>query len=253
MIAAGRTNQNFRVTAGDHTYFARVGHDLPHHGISRANELRCLRLAAAARVAPEIVYASDGVLVTEFIEGATLSQGEAVDDETLLLLARALRCLHDTTAPTDLHSFDPVEICRRDSRALPAKALSTERRRRIDRALDYRPVLRGQSLIHADLIPENVMISDRRVVLVDWEYAGSGDPAVDIASVVLHFGLGERQADLLVAGHGAIDVRSVRALLPILALREALWCEVQRQFAGLQGDLAAYSEMCWRRLERMTA
>jgi hypothetical protein len=38
-----------------------------------------------------------------------------------------------------------------------------------------------------------------------------------------------------------------------MALREALWCEVQREFAGLRGDLAEYTGMCWRRVERLTA
>ena len=57
-IARGRTNQNFFVQAGDRSFFARLGVDLPHHGISRANEVRCCRLGAAAGVAPKVVFAA---------------------------------------------------------------------------------------------------------------------------------------------------------------------------------------------------
>ena len=250
-IAGGRTNENFRVSAAGRTFFARVGEDLPHHGISRANERRSARLAAEAGVAPAVIHAAEGVMVTDFVDGRTLVQGEPVDDETLARLARTLRTLADAPAPRDLPGFDPVVVCRRDLDALPAGALDAAQRARAVAILAAAPTLEARALIHADLIPENVIVTDMRVMLVDWEYAGRGDPAVDVASVILHFGLAPDQANGFIAAHGAIDPRIVDALQPVLALREALWCEVQRRFAGVRGDLAAYAEMCWRRLERV--
>lgn len=250
-VTGGRTNENFRVTAGARSYFARLGIDLPHHGILRANEARSHRLAADAGIAPALIHAADGVMVTEFIAGKTLVQGEALDDEILAGLARALRTLAAVEVPEDLPVFDPAAVCRRDLDALPAEALSMTRRARALTLLAAAPALTSHGLIHADLIPENVIVSDARVMLVDWEYAGRGDPAVDAASVVLHFGLEPRQAAFFVAQRGDIAPATVNALQPILALREALWCEVQRRVGGLRGDLAAYTEMCWQRLDRV--
>src|SRR5262245_21214028 len=66
-IPAGFTNENFRVFAGGQAYFARAGSDLPHHGISRRQEARCAGIAARAGIAPEVIHARDGVLVTRFI------------------------------------------------------------------------------------------------------------------------------------------------------------------------------------------
>ncbi len=250
-VIGGRTNENFRVTAGARSYFARLGIDLPHHGILRANEIRSHRLAAAAGIAPALLHAGDGVMVTEFIAGKTLVQGEMLDDAVLARLARALRELAAVVAPAELPIFDPAVVCRRDLEALPADALLAPRRTRATNLLAATPVLTARNLIHADLIPENVIVSDDRVMLVDWEYAGRGDPAVDVASVVLHFGLEPRQALFFVAQRGDVAPATVQALQPILALREALWCEVQRRVAGLRGDLAAYTEMCWQRLDRV--
>jgi thiamine kinase-like enzyme len=249
-ISGGRTNENFRVAAGGRTYFARVGVDLPHHGISRSNEVLSHRMAAEAGVAPAVIHAADGVLVTEFVDGATLVQGEPVDDATLARLAATLRRLPLTETAPDLPAFDPVAICRRDLAALPSNTLSTERRKRAAAILDGAPKLSSHTLIHADLIPENVIVAGPRVILVDWEYAGRGDPAVDVASVILHFGLDQRQAALFVGSHGAVSLGTVQALQPVLALREALWCAVQAHFVGVRGDLADYTEMCWRRLDR---
>lgn len=251
-IAGGRTNENFRVTIGSKTYFARIGADLPHHGIHRVNEIACHRRAAAANVAPTVVFEADGVMVTEFIDGRTLVQGEPIDDATLARLADTLRHLSIHADPNGLPSFDPVAICHRDLASLPDEVLSDRRRTRATAILATAPPLMDRSLIHADLIPENVIVSARRVMLVDWEYSGRGDPAVDAAAVVLHFGLDTRQTALLVAQHGGVAAESIRALQPVLALREALWCEVQKRVVGLRGDLADYTEMCWRRLERIT-
>ncbi len=71
-ISEGRTNQSFCVQAGDRSYFARLGVDLAHHGITRANEARCSRLAAAVGIAPKVVFAAGGALVTELVDGRTL-------------------------------------------------------------------------------------------------------------------------------------------------------------------------------------
>ncbi len=152
-ISGGRTNENFRVIVDGRTYFARVGVDLPHHGIRRSNEVLSHRMAAAAGVAPAVIHAADGVLVTEFVDGATLVQGEPVDDATLARLAATLRRLPTTQTAHDLPAFDPVAICRRDLAALPGDTLSAERRQRAAAILDGAPNLSSRALIHADLIP----------------------------------------------------------------------------------------------------
>ncbi len=250
-IAGGRTNENFRVSDAGRSYFARLGLDLPHHGISRINEVRSHRLAAQAGIAPAVIHASDGVMVTEFIAGKTLVQGEPLDDALLVRLAHALQNLAEVAVPAELPIFDPAEICRRDLAALPAEALAAAHRDRAIAILAAAPALTTRALVHADLIPESVIVADARIMLVDWEYAGRGDPAVDVASVVLHFGLDPRQSEFFMACRGAVEPATVKALQPILALREVLWCEVQRRFAGVRGDLADYAEMCWQRLDRV--
>jgi len=245
----GRTNQNFRVTAAGQTYFARVGIDLPHHFVRRANEVRCARLAAEAGVAPGVVHGGDGILITSFIEGRTLSHEEPVADADLDLVAEALRRVHAHPAPNDLNPFDPVAICRGNLAGLPQDAMPPARRRLLETLLDRAPPLAPRCLIHADLIPENFIIAERRAFIVDWEYAGRGDPAVDLAQVIVLFALDDRQAARLLDRHGGVSMAAARALRPVLAVREALWCEVQAHHVGIRGDLPEYRALCWRRVE----
>ncbi len=248
-IPGGRTNENFRVDAGGRTYFARIGVDLPHHNISRRTEIRCIELAAAVGVSPPVLHAGDGILITEFVPGTTLVQGNPVADDVLVRLARALRRLADASVPADLPPFDPADICRGYVAALPAGALPAARAARTEAILAATPKLGDRSLIHADLIPENVIVAPDRLSVVDWEYAGRGDPAVDVAAVVMNFGLDERQAALFVMAHGGVAPALAKALEPVMALREALWCETQRHFVGVRGDLEEYSTLCWKRID----
>ena len=48
------------------------------------------------------------------------------------------------------------------------------------------------ALCHNDLVAENILrVPGRGLVLIDWEYAGIGDPYFDLAVVVRHHGLGD--------------------------------------------------------------
>jgi thiamine kinase-like enzyme len=248
-VPGGRTNENFRVIAGGRSYFARIGKDLPHHHVWRMNEAQCHRLAAAAGVAPSVIHAGDGILVTGFIEGRTLMHTEPVDDRTLELIAKALKKIHQYPAPPDLNPFDPVDICRKNLADLPAGFLPPQRRRLLEAILKATPALQARCMIHADLIPENFIVANGRIYIVDWEYAGYGDPAVDIAQIIVLFGLDDRQTELLLWHHGGVDLAAARALGPAVAARETLWCEIQSHFVGVRGDLEEYRALCWRRLE----
>ncbi len=248
-IPDGRTNQNFFVHDGDRAFFARLGVDLPHHGISRANELRCCRLAAEAGIAPKVAFAAEGVMVTEFVDGRTLIQSEPVSNDILFRLAQGLRRLHEYEVPRDLAPFDPLDRCRRQLEALPDTAVPPARRLRVMEILRRAPRLEARGLIHADLIPENIIIRDDALVLVDWEYAGLGDPLVDLAMVGVHFGLPARQLQEFLASYGDVDPDAVARLMPAIAAREAVWCATQIHFVGISGDLESYARLCWERIE----
>lgn len=70
-IAEGRTNRNFRVTAGEETFFLRLSEKSTELlGIDRNAEQDSARAAAEADVGPEVfVYLPDlGCLVTRWID-----------------------------------------------------------------------------------------------------------------------------------------------------------------------------------------
>jgi thiamine kinase-like enzyme len=247
-LESGRTNVNYRVRCAGEKYFARVAADLPHHSIVRAHEIRCAECAAALGVAPAVVFAGDGVLITRFIEGATLRQGDAAAPAMVERIVRLLALVHEGRLPPGMPDVNPVGFSRAYLARLRPGILGEEDRHRIESILTAAPKGRQISLIHTDLIPENIIDDGERLWLVDWEYAGLGDPATDLANLAMNFALDAQGCREAVAIHGGVSVEAVEALKDAVVVREALWCLTQIAAAGYRGDLATYSRLCLGRL-----
>ena len=248
-ILAGYTNENFRVRSGGRSYFARAGRDLPHHGISRRNEALCSGMAARAGVAPEVVHARDGVLVTRFVEGRSLRIGAAPDRETLIAIGRLLAGVHRVPALPELPPVDLAGACR-SYLALPgSERLAPEDRERLEAIVEGAPAPGAECFVHGDAFPENFIDDGRRLWLVDWEYAGRGRAAADLAYVAMNFDLTEEGLQALLEAHGGpVDGNEVRGLLPVAAARDILWCLSEIDARGLSEKLADYTRECCRRL-----
>jgi aminoglycoside phosphotransferase (APT) family kinase protein len=91
---------------------------------------------------PAIFEVRDDALVLEFVDGPTMAADLGRRPWRLARHARTLAELHDR-----LHEI-PFE---------------------------------GERLLHLDLHPENVLLSSRGPVVIDWTNASAGDPGLDIA------------------------------------------------------------------------
>jgi aminoglycoside phosphotransferase (APT) family kinase protein len=249
VIPAGYTNRNFRVLAAGETYFARLGSDLPHHRISRRNEARCARSAARAGIAPEVVYAREGVLVTRFVEGKTLRMGERPGPDTLAALGRLLARVHRLPVPPGLGEAGLVAACRAYLELPAIRRLERQDRERIERIVEKAPALASNCLVHGDAFPENFIAGPRRMWLVDWEYAGRGHPAFDLAYAAMNLDLSEDGVRTLVAAHGgSVEPGLVRELAPVAAARDLLWCLSEIEARGITRPLRSYTRRCCERL-----
>jgi thiamine kinase-like enzyme len=249
ITAAGRTNRNFLVTCGKQKYFARLGYDLPAHRISRAVEARCALFASQNGVAPAVHYAENGILVTDYVAGRTLNIDDANSSAIMDRVAKHLAVMHALPMPEDIPMFDPVDSTQFYLESLPPEKLGPKERIKIESIIETTPKLEPTTLIHADLIPENIIDDGKKLWFIDWEYAGIGHPAIDLAFIAMNFELSDHQLDAFVALHGDINPDLVRSLKPVIIAREALWCLVQLNVGDApQGDLVAYSRMCLRRL-----
>src|SRR4029077_6153318 len=121
----------------------------------------------------------------------------------------------------------------------PPYAWAHELAARIEERLGARPL----RPCHNDLLPANFIHDGERVWLVDWEYAGMGDPAFDHANFAVNNGLPIGDDD-----------PPEHVLMRFMSdFREAMWGAVQQSLSELEFDFTAYTAEHFERLEQTAA
>jgi aminoglycoside phosphotransferase (APT) family kinase protein len=145
LIASGRAADVFEMTDGRVLKRDREGRSAEH-------EASAMRYAAAHGFpVPEVFDASGTELVMDHVEGPTM---------TADLVRRPWRVRSHALLLADLH----------------------ERLHRLPPPRDLSPRLDGdETMVHGDLHPDNVLLSQRGPVVIDWANAGRGRGADDVA------------------------------------------------------------------------
>jgi hypothetical protein len=90
---------------------------------------------------------------------------------------------------------------------------------------------RGDTLVHFDVLPHNILRTDDRVLFVDWPHARLGAPFIDLLTVLASAGDTEIDLDSLLAGHAVTARVEPGVLTAVLAALTGFW------LAGGQADL----------------
>jgi thiamine kinase-like enzyme len=260
-LSGGITNRNFRVDAAgteDRWVIRLAGNDTHLLGISREVERAATVAAAGVGVGPEVTafIRPEGYLVTRFIVGSPVSDEAVHEPETLRRVADSLRRIHDGPAIPGL--FVPLRIAEA-YRALalargvpipPEYDLAAAIGRRIEMALLSDPIeLRP---CHNDLLNANFIDDGARIRIIDWEYAGMGDPFFDLGNFSINHELTPYEDEILLAAYdGSIrpDRLARLTLMRVVSdFREAMWGVLQQGVSTLDVDFVAYASASFDRL-----
>ena len=109
---------------------------------------------------------------------------------------------------------------------------------------------------HNDLLNANFIDDGQRIRIVDWEYAGMGDPFFDLGNFSINHDLTPDEDAVLLAAHDGVahradrDARLARLTLmrTVSDFREAMWGVLQQGISTLDVDFVAYAGEHFERL-----
>jgi thiamine kinase-like enzyme len=235
VLPGGANNRNFVVRTPRVKYALRIANaQNERFAVDRAAAIQAQRDAAAGGLAPEVVASRlpQGHVLSTFIEGITLpGAGQLREREVLEAVGRTLRQLH--ALPSSIRSFSPFDDIRLWSRL--ARSDGTEIPDDLDELLGS--VWQIEALIeraglpavfcHNDTVPQNFILSDSGLSLVDWDYAGRGWACFELASFCATADLDRELQEVLLRSYDAraseAQVATVELLRFVAAMREATW------------------------------
>ena len=255
-LTGGITNQNYKVTVADEAFVVHVcARNVAIHGINRQIEVQCARAAAQIGVAPAVIAllgnlpSGQELFITRFIQAKTLTAAEVRSPELLPQIVATLQRCHRLTAFAG--HFDVFRIfeqglafARAQQTPLPPFIDQVQAAlQQIETACQRHPV--PQAACHNDLLPANFLQDDDGCVwLIDWEYAGWGDPFFDLGNLSINNEFDDAQdAALLTAYFGAVtptNLARLKLMKIVSDAREGIWAMVQRSLSELDFDFVAY-------------
>jgi thiamine kinase-like enzyme len=258
-IEAGITNRNYRVEVGGEVFVVRLaGAHTELLGIDREHEVEAGRAAAAAGAGPEVVafIPELGCVVTRFVDGDAIPDERLAEPDVIRAIVASIRSIHGcapiaATFPVFRIVDEFRETAAERGVAIPpayddAHAVAD----RIEAAFSSAPM--PLTTCHNDLLNANLLFDAGHVWIVDYEYAGMGDPFFDLGNFSINNGLGPDADTLLLEAYFG-EVRDVhRARLALMRIvsdfREAMWGVVQQGISELEFDYVGYAERHFTRL-----
>ncbi|MBR7889428.1 phosphotransferase [Marinomonas sp. A79] len=203
--------------------------------IHRAEELRVLNCAAEQGIAPVVVWqeSETGCVVSQFVMQPSLDWSVCHGDSDIIRLAQALVRFH--ALPAGQHSYSVFDVIKGYLQRIEEGIVENES---LKKEYDYLVSMFQQMtlperllpsvLCHNDVNPKNVLMDNEHLWLIDYEYAGFGDPLFDLALVAQSHNLDPRQTRLLLSSYG-VDFSSGGLLAAIdhykiaYGMREMAW------------------------------
>jgi aminoglycoside phosphotransferase (APT) family kinase protein len=239
LMGGGKVNRSFLVRTRRGRFVVRLNESVEADpGLDRNRELQLHGAAAAAGIAPPIIYACPdrSCLITDYLEGRAWTPHYFTRMRDLRSLGVRLRALHGLPAPA-MPRFDAIAALRRYA-DLIVSAEPREATRIGDLLARGEAALRRSGsasrepcIVHMDLHHGNVVTADR-IYLIDWEYAQLADPLLDLACVMAYYPRAVSHGPLLLEAAGlaerGVTPEMLVELTRVFNLLTYLWYRARR-------------------------
>jgi thiamine kinase-like enzyme len=257
-LPGGLTNLNYRIHGAPEEYVLRVTGEAEMLGADREAEYAATVMAGGLGIGPQVLayLRPEKILITRFVDGHLVPPEQMRTTAMLGQVASTIRRLHEGPAiDAAFSAFGIVETYRENAQWLgvplpDAFHWSWERAEEMRAALSADPP--PPCLCHNDLLNANFLLERGRLLIVDWEYAGMGDPFFDLANFSTNHDLTEDDDRTLLRAYlgraRERDFARIRLLRIMSDFREAMWGVVQQGLRTTDADYVAYADRFFARL-----
>lgn len=255
-ISGGITNRNYKLETQNGVFMLRIaGERTELLGIDRANEFSSSQIAFQTGVGTEpIAYLENhAAILSRFIPNALTLDPETATARLKRIVPR-LRVFHDAKEiPAKFSPFKTVRnyhsLALEHGVKFPNDLPNIlEQMTQIENALQ--PHARDCPC-HNDLLPANFLDDGTRIWIIDWEYAGNGNPFFDLGNLAVNLELNQTDCERLLElyfGHSNFKLEAQLQLMKLASdLREAFWGFLQSGISTLEFDFIEYGN---KHLER---
>lgn len=252
----GLTNNNYKVNINNDCYVLRTIKKSSEKMINRLDECKNNKIAEKLGIDRSyFIIREDGTKLSKFLgDGITLRDVDFKEEKILMKLCKELRKLHNSGEKFE-NKFSPLEIIIKYENILKASNWVfykdyLEIRKKIIKLLNVLSNIGVNEVpCHNDLVPENCIIHDGEISLIDWEYSGMNDFMWDLASFSIECEFNEEDDFKLLSAYFYDDISSEDKMkLNIYkVLQDFIW-SIWGNIKVIEGE--EFSEYAFRRYDR---
>lgn len=230
----GMTNRSFSFVCQGKKYIMRIPGEGTSDLIDRTAEYNTYTAIKGLGLSDKVIYMnpSTGYKITEFIEGAHCC--DCFDFAEVAKCMEVLRKFHSSEIEVD-HVFDLFqkleyyEKLREGHPSLYRDYLQTK-----EHIYELKSYIEQQEkvwgLCHIDAVPDNYLLTDSSIYLIDWEYGAMQDKHLDVAMFGIYSGYDREQMekliDLYFENNCPCEIRTkIYCYIAISGLVWSNWCE----------------------------
>ncbi len=224
-IKNGLTNESYRIDGGPERIVVRISTaDDNALQINRTSESIVLNLVAAVGIGVPILLCQPQfhILITREISGHNPDKYEVGDIFNLLRIAKLLHELHEMNVTQTVQQIHLVKILRGYWQLLGEP--ENEQAMIIAQESDAQS---QRCLCHNDVHYLNLIDDGTRLWLLDWEYAGIGDPYFDLASVCCYHDFDAEQRSMFLGCYASnatqLDLARLNRMCWLFNYIKELW------------------------------
>ena len=234
-LNGGFSNETYLVQATQDKYVVKINFNQNIYlKLDRKQECIAQQKAAALGVAPKIIsYPKNAeYMISQYFEGHNMTYEEIIDANNMLKIIEILKGIHSIKGVNrECSCFDLIdryaEGIKEFKISIPNGYYDVLKMADIIKNRRVKDRLNNNRYVHNDILSNNILFDGQKIIIIDWELSGMGDPFMDLASLAYSNKMSKAQEELMLTAYfGYCDKEIFNTLQDIKyigMIREVVW------------------------------